>query len=488
MNSLRWRLILGTSLATALVLALSSGWLSGAVRATLYGQIDEALRAEGELFVSTVKWTPAGAEVEFKDFNLSDFGAGQPRAWLELRLPAGTLLYRSPSLGPDSLPPASGTAAAGADFTFGDHRIPTGQRTRLLHLAFQPRVDLEQEDPEEASAPVRLAPPPRLQLALARPTAAADAFMARFNLWLGVGALAAIAAAALLLAWIVWLSLRPLDRLAGAMAELGPDRLSHRFPESQAPREIAPVLRGLNALLERIEAAVARERAFSADVAHELRTPLAGLRSTLEVAGSRLREPREYERVMTESLQITTHMQGMIEKLFCLARLEADQAPGVPDWNDLIELVRRSWRGLAPLAEEHGLTAAWDMPTLLYCHADFVLLDLAVRNVLENAVMHCDRRGRIEIKVEQPPGQVRLTVRNTGSRVGARDVGRITGRFVRGDAARGTPNARAGLGLSLVEQAVHHLGGSWRVESEVGGEFQVQITLPRGTEPAPEGS
>jgi signal transduction histidine kinase len=486
MNSLHLRLILGTSLVTTLVLALASGWLSGAVRATLYRQIDEALRAEGELFVSTVKWTPSGAEVEFKDFNLNDFGAEQPRAWLELRLPAGTLLYRSPSLGPDSLPPATPTGAGSADIAFSDHRVSTGQSTRLLHLAFLPRVDLEQEDPEDAAPPHGLPPPPRLQLSLARPTAAADAFMARFNFWLGMGALASIASAALLLAWIVWLSLRPLDQLAGAMAHLGPDRLSQRFAVSETPREMAPVVRGLNALLERIEGAVARERAFSVDVAHELRTPLAGLRSMLEVAGSRLREPREYERVMAESLLITTQMQGMIEKLFCLARLEADQAPGVPDWNDLIELLGRHWRALAALAAERHLAVDWEMTTLLYVHADTTLLDLAVRNVLENAVMHCDEGGRIVVTVEELQDKVRLAARNTGSRVAARDVSRITGRFVRGDAARATPNARAGLGLSLVEQAVQHLGGSWRVESEEGGEFRVEIALPHSPGPAPD--
>jgi signal transduction histidine kinase len=176
---------------------------------------------------------------------------------------------------------------------------------------------VDPEDWQEANLPSPKGPV--IRLVAAHPTTELDVFLARLRtLLIGVGALGGLLVA-LVLAAVIQRSLRPLDRLATEISGLSDDNMSARVRMTSVPQEVTSVVEQLNQLLARLEEAFVREHTFSSDIAHELRTPLAGLRSTLEVALSRPRETDDYRATMDALLGIVRRVENMVETLLYLA-------------------------------------------------------------------------------------------------------------------------------------------------------------------------
>src|SRR5439155_2979097 len=117
----------------------------------------------------------------------------------------------------------------------------------------------------------------------------------------------------------------------------------------------SPIVVGLNGLLERLQNAFEREKSFTADAAHELRTPLAGLESALEVCARKTRAPEAYASVVSECLDVVRGMHGMIDNLLLLARADADQVPATVGSVNLDDLLTDAWRRFKTTAEQRGL-------------------------------------------------------------------------------------------------------------------------------------
>ena len=289
-------------------------------------------------------------------------------------------------------------------------------------------------------------------------------------------------------AGVLWLTvrrgLRPVDGLASQIARLGEADLAARLEAPDAPRELLPVVDRLNELLGRLEAAFQRERAFSADVAHELRTPLAGIRSTLDVALTRPRGALEYEDVLRGCLRIAVQLQRMVEHLLTLARLDAGQVEIRPEAVCVNTLVRDAWEPVAESAEARRLDVRWALAERVTVTTDRSLLDLVVRNVFENAVVHADEGGSVVVETAARENGVEIRVTNSGSRLSGQQAGQVFERFWRGDAARTETGVHCGLGLPLVKEVVTVLGGSVAVQSTEGGEFRITISIPNAPPPA----
>lgn len=485
MRSLRTTLALGTSLGIASVLAAAGALLFTAVSGTLLEQLDGSLLKEAALLGATVEVGGERLHFDFQELNMIDFGRETSTAYLQLLTKQREPLYRSESLGERSLP-CDRTDPDGPIFETTD--LPDAGRLRVVHFPFSPRSDEEEggaapigdEEEDEASESIDWSERAgeRLLLSLARPTEAIDSLLRSLKRWLLAGGAATIAISTGLLWSVIRRALAPVDRLASRISEIHSENLAHRFDSGGAPAELLPVVRRLNELLARLQVAIERERAFSADIAHELRTPLAGLRSTLEVAASRTRDPAEYGEAIHDSLQIADHMQAMVEKLLCLARLETGQYPLEPIRVDLADTIRRSWRPFERAAARRGLRVSQKLPDDATVSTDPVLIELAIRNVLENAVVHADDGGSIEVGLTAGAGRVELAVTNSGSKVSKEDVRTITDRFARGDAARTDANVHAGLGLSLVARVATELGAELAIDSDRGGAFVVRLAVP----------
>jgi signal transduction histidine kinase len=235
-------------------------------------------------------------------------------------------------------------------------------------------------------------------------------------------------------------------------------------------------------LLQRLEAAFRRERAFGANVAHELRTPLAGLRLKMDVATSRMRQPLEYEEAIDECRRITGQMQTMVENLLSLARLDSGQVASCSEPVLFDRLVRDLWRPLDADAKRRLLDVQWSLESEITIVSDPSLLRVLVRNVLENAVAYANQGGAVRIRTLSVDDGVEFSVSNTGSNLSQAQAEQAFDPFWRGDAARTEAGVRCGLGLSLVRKIVAVLGARAVARSAVDGCFEISVSIPGRTD------
>jgi len=484
MRSLGARLLLGASIGMTVVLLVLGLLVNVLVRRSLVEQFDAALLDEARLLASTIEFEEGGVVLDMAELGLiTAKDSGRPalmQIWLRDRV-----IHRSPALGEADLPcPAGPHVSEG--FTW--HDLPGGERGRAAGLTFRPRQEIEEdEEDEEDGEPQELTDPsaiPLVTLVLARDIAPIDGILSRLLLRLAAVGLLTLLVTVAVLSLVVHRSLRPLNRLAARIGGLDEQRLSERLAADAVPREVRPIIDQLNSLLVRLTRAFQRERSFSADIAHELRTPLSGLRSIIDVVLARARPAGDYEEALGECHAITLRMQDMVSRLLYQGRLESGQVDPQPEPIRINPLIRSAWSALEDRAAERGLVADWELGTEDRVISDRSLLTLVVRNILENAVEHGGQGGNVTMTTDMGAAGAMVRVRNNGSELAAEEAPLVFERFWRGDTARSGGGGHCGLGLALVKRAMDVLGGGVTVRSESGGDFVITITLP--TAPAVE--
>jgi two-component system heavy metal sensor histidine kinase CusS len=233
----------------------------------------------------------------------------------------------------------------------------------------------------------------------------------------------------------------------------------------------------LNDLLGRLDDTLSRERAFSANVAHELRTPLAGLRSTIEVALAKPRESAEYQQVLDTCLEICQQTAAITDNLLALARLDAGHCEVHREPVQLLHLLHETWAPLAGRAELQSLTVDWQLQQVTLI-TDPSLLRLVLGNLFDNAVCYADSGGRIAIGVVAQAASVDIRVENTAGQLSPELAERVFDRFWRGDSSRTETGRHAGLGLSLCHDIARLLDGLISVSVQDTC-FRVRLRLPR---------
>jgi len=303
--------------------------------------------------------------------NLVEFQRPNQPEYFQVWNEGGRTITKSKSLG-------------GVDLTqTGSHSValvlPDGRPGRQLTLTFTPHGE------DTAPAPNW----PQAVVAVARQTHELDRMLARLGWLLFAVSAIAVCATLVLTAAVIRRGLRPVDELAGRITRMEARNLSTRLPVESAPAELSPIVLGLNGLLERLESAFAREKSFTADAAHELRTPLAGLESALEVCGRKERAPEAYATVVRECLDVVRGMHSMIDNLLMLARADAQQVQAASMPVNLDELLTESWRGFAKAAESRAIQISWDIPAGLNVQTDREKLLHVFSNVFENGRALC---------------------------------------------------------------------------------------------------
>ncbi|HEU0035874.1 MAG TPA: ATP-binding protein [Kofleriaceae bacterium] len=435
-------MVVGIGAAVAIGFALASVLVYVLARASLYEQLDRGLREEARAVAGLVEQEGDGLDHELA----ADTAPSDPFAlWDE----AGRRVAGRGELRPVVL-------VADGVMSIDDVTLSDGERARQVTFRFVPRND-------EDTAAVRH----HAVLAIARPTAALEATLARLAVIVAiVGGAATLLCLAMVLV-IVRFALAPVRRVASAIAERSESNLAP-LDASDAPEELGVVVRRLDELLRRLDLAFARERELTADVAHELRTPLAGLRATIEVALDRERTPERYRATLAECLAICASTERVVEALLVLARLDAGSVRVRPERVRLDELVRERWARFAARAAERGVVVELDVMASEVT-SDLDQLRVVIDNLLDNAVSYCDPGGGIAIVVAGD----RLQVTNTAAAVV--EPAKLFERFWRGDAAR-TAGIHAGLGLSLCKKLVELLGG--RISAtHARGELAIVVVL-----------
>ena len=268
----------------------------------------------------------------------------------------------------------------------------------------------------------------------------------------------------------------PLRLLGRALAERRPQAL-HPVPLDDAPAEMAPLVEALNGLFGRIGALLDAERRFTADAAHELRTPIAAIRAQAQVAlGASDDAPRRH--ALEQTLEGCDRATRLVEQLLTLSRLEAESTPALAPL-ELAPLARRVAAEVAPRALARRQTLTLDAAESLRVTGEETLVAVLLRNLLDNAVRYSPDGARIDAALRREAGRVVFSVEDSGPGLADADRARLGERFFR---VPGSGASGSGLGWSIARRiaAVHGLELQTGRSAALGG-LAVRVVWP----PAP---
>jgi len=290
--------------------------------------------------------------------------------------------------------------------------------------------------------------------------------------------------------------LRPLRRMAGDAAAVTTSRLATRLDVGGAPEELRELAGALNGMLARLQDSFTRLSAFSADLAHDLRTPISNLVGQTQVTLTQRRHPAEYEALLESNLEEYERLSRMIENMLFLARADnAQVALGARELDARAELDKVAEYFEAVAADRDLTLTVSGAATVM---ADQTLLRRAIINLLDNALRHAPAGSTVRMAVEHgQPGHTGIRVANAGPAIAPEALPHLFGRFYRADPSRRNSATSTGLGLAIVDTIMQLHGGSVTVRSEAGQtEFELmfpdalmgtEISNARGFFPSPFG-
>ena len=283
---------------------------------------------------------------------------------------------------------------------------------------------------------------------------------------LTVECLAGALLAALLANWIVRRGLRPLQRLSRETAAVSLDGSATGVRDEDLPVELEPLARNFNAAVARMREAYRQMEAFNANVAHELRTPIANLSGAMQVALSRPRTADEWRVQVQSSLENVERLAAIVNDMLFLARADAGQVQPRRDRVDVAPEAMKVAEYFEAAVEDARLTVR--VTGEASAHADAALLRRAFSNLLANALRHAAAGSEILVSVEKVGSHVRCAVTNIGTSIDREHIPRLFDRFFRIEASRSADGRGSGLGLSIVRAVARLHDGDVFATSENG--------------------
>ena len=293
----------------------------------------------------------------------------------------------------------------------------------------------------------------------------------------------AFALAMALVVVVAWLAVRwghaPIHRTNERIRAIGSSRLHLRLDPDAVPVELGETLVAFNDLLARLQDGFAQLANFSADIAHELRTPVTNLTTQTEVALGQARSAEEYREILYSNLEEFGRLNRMINDMLFLAQTENAPDALVREEVDLAATVRDLFDYFEAWCEERGVALAL-AGEAAPVSADREMLRRALGNLLSNAIRHAPSGGCVDVALFQEDGCARLDVSNPGPVISATDLPRIFNRFYRADPSRQKQGAGAGLGLAIVRSIVEAHGGQVEATSdETATRFSLRLPQAR---------
>lgn len=316
-------------------------------------------------------------------------------------------------------------------------------------------------------------------LILARPVSEQEETLALVGVLLAAGAAVLVLGAATLGYWLAGRALAPVRVMSATARDISEHDLHRRIDLDLPPGdELGELAATFNAMLARLEAAFEGLQRFTSDAAHELRAPLALMRTQVEVMLRKERTPDEYRESHRSLLAEIERLSRVAEQLLLLARADAGAlSPRAQQLEvaQLLEDVAERWR---PLARQRGLNLSVELPAEGTLQGDPDLLRRLLDNLLDNALRHTPPGGRIGLSAGRHDGTWRLAVEDNGPGVEPSLRPRLFERFTRADAARGRDTGGAGLGLSLCAAIAAAHGGRISLEDPSAGGARFVVHLP----------
>jgi len=272
-------------------------------------------------------------------------------------------------------------------------------------------------------------------------------------------------------------SIKPVQDITKTITTITQNNLNERVDLPQNKDEIYELSTSFNALLERIENAIEREKQFTSDASHELRTPLATLRGTLEVLIRKPREQKEYEEKINYSLGEIEKMTFTLEQLLLLARLDAKLSNNKKELIALTAVIDESLTRFRNQIAEKKLKIAFEIPENQEFLVPSYYTDLIIDNVISNAVKYAFDASTLKIKMEMIDEHVVCHVEDEGIGIKEEDLSQIFENFYRSDALEHKLIKGNGLGLSIVKKSADAIHAKVGIMSKLGKGTKVTITF-----------
>ena len=320
---------------------------------------------------------------------------------------------------------------------------------------------------------MRLAPfadRPAVRLIVGVDTAPFEHTLRAFLLALTLLTLGAVALVMVLGWWIARIGLRPLQRLSEEARALRPKTLSQRLRAERLPVELEDLTTAFNGALGRLEEAWQQLEGFNADVAHELRTPLANMIGGTQVALSRPRTAGEFEETLQSNLEELERLRSIVNDMLFLARADQGEAATGLTMADVAHEVEMTIEFFEPLLDDSGTTVAIEGELRAQATMNIALFRRALSNLLQNAIEHSAGGARLVVTITQRAGAIWIAVANPGKTIAASHLPRLFDRFYRVDSSRHDSGEihGHGLGLAIVKAVAAMHGGATLATSDDG--------------------
>ena len=286
-----------------------------------------------------------------------------------------------------------------------------------------------------------------------------------------------VVASALIAIIVTRRGLTPLRKMTESLGRIGPDQLKERIGSTGWPRELQPLAIAFDEMLKRLDDSFTRLSQFSADLAHELRTPIANMMGEAQVALTRDRNAAEYREIIESTVAECERLSRIVDNLLFVARVDAASEPITRKWFDARAAVEKIAAFYQMAADDHDVTINCSGDGQIYADPD--LFERVVGNLLENALRFTAKHGAIRIAVSKHNSDFQVTVSDNGSGIAAEHLPRVFDRFYRAESSRSSDGA--GLGLALVKSIVELHGGSATIQSEVNRGTTVVLRFPTGS-------
>src|SRR5882762_4741935 len=268
--------------------------------------------------------------------------------------------------------------------------------------------------------------------------------------------------------------LRPLEEMKRSLERIGPTHLNERVAAANWPRELQPLAIAFDEMLKRLDDSFTRLSQFSADLAHELRTPIANMLGEAQVALTRDRTAADYREIVESTVAECERLSRIVDNLLFVARVDAAREPIARKQFDARAEVEKIAEFYQTVADDHHVTITCSGNGQIYADPD--LFERAVGNLLDNALRFTPENGSIQIALRQQETDFEVAVSDNGCGIAAQHLPRVFDRFYRAESSRGSDGA--GLGLALVKSIVDLHGGSAIIESNLGHGTIVKLVFP----------
>lgn len=447
MYSIRNKLNFTIIASMVLVLSVAAVFLYVRVAGHVEEIFDTALYDKAHSLISLTELDEEGLEFDFaEDGVMLEFQEHAVHQYYQLWEEGVKLLIKSPSLGDTDLP-MLGTSLD--QHQFADLALPDGRSGRLIEIVFMPRVEIE-DDEEDEDYGQEIPSPKPVTMVLARERESLDATLLAIGVTVSGVVLTVLILSGLLIWRLIGSGLSPLSNLARQVGDIDESNLDARLTHvGEQSIEIAPIEDQLNHLLERLQSAFEREKRFSSNVAHELRTPLSELKTLAEVADMVPDDPEQLAEFFRDVGAISGQMEKIVITLLELARSEAGLLRIDPQDIELSRYCDEIWQHSIN-GQGSGKSLLKNIPDDLVISTDRDKLGIILSNLFINAVSYSPDDAEIHIFAEIRNGNVVLEVKNASTDLKPEDILHMKDRFWRKQKAHDS-SGHSGLGLTLVD-------------------------------------